>query len=101
MIRHGGNKAYDSATPDVVVLPAPEAFKDAESYEATKAHKMTRWSKHETRLNLEFTGSKRFAGEAYARQGLVAELRAALLYADLGITPEHREDHASYIHHWL
>jgi antirestriction protein ArdC len=32
---------------------------------------------------------------------LVAELGAAFLCADLKLTPELREDHASYIGHWL
>ncbi len=31
----------------------------------------------------------------------MAELGAAFLCTDLGITPEPREDHASYIAHWL
>ena len=29
------------------------------------------------------------------------ELGAAFLCADLGITPEPREDHAAYLSHWL
>ena len=32
---------------------------------------------------------------------LVAEIGAAFLCADLGITPETREDHAAYIGSWL
>ena len=32
---------------------------------------------------------------------LVAELGAAFLCADLGLTPETREDHAAYIGSWL
>ncbi len=32
---------------------------------------------------------------------LVAELGAALLSADLGLTPEPRDDHAAYIASWL
>ncbi len=32
---------------------------------------------------------------------LVAELGAAFLCGDLGITPEPRADHAQYIAHWL
>ena len=32
---------------------------------------------------------------------LVAELGAAFLCADLELTPELREDHASYLDHWL
>ena len=31
----------------------------------------------------------------------MAELGAAFLCADLGITPEPREDHAAYHAHWL
>jgi antirestriction protein ArdC len=30
----------------------------------------------------------------------LAELGAAFLCADLGITPEQREDHASHLAHW-
>jgi antirestriction protein ArdC len=36
--RHGGNRAYYAPAADIIQLPAPEAFKDAESYAATKAH---------------------------------------------------------------
>ena len=32
---------------------------------------------------------------------LVAKLGAGYLCADLGITPEEREDHAAYIENWL
>ena len=31
----------------------------------------------------------------------MAELGAAFLCADLGITPEIRDDHAAYLEHWL
>ena len=34
-------------------------------------------------------------------EGLVAEIAAALLCADLGITPETLDDHAAYIASWL
>ena len=99
-VRHGGNMAYYSPGPDLIQLPPPEAFKDAESYAATKAHEIIHWTKHEHRLNREF-GRKRFGDHAYAREELVAELGAAFLCADLGITPEPREDHAAYLGHWL
>ena len=38
---------------------------------------------------------------AYAREELVAELGAAFLCADLGLTPEAGTDHAAYIQSWL
>ena len=56
--------------------------------------------KHERRLDRNFS-AKRFGDEGYAREELVAELGAAFLCADLGITPEIREDHAAYLGHWL
>jgi antirestriction protein ArdC len=43
----------------------------------------------------------RWGDEGYAREELVAELGAAFLCADLGLTPELREDHAAYIATWL
>ena len=98
--RHGGNMAYYAPGPDLIQLPPPEAFRDAQSYAAIKSHELCHWTKHESRLNREF-GRKRFGDHAYAREELVAELGAAFLCADLGITPEPREDHAAYLGHWL
>ena len=46
-------------------------------------------------------GRKRFADAGYAMEELVAEIGAAFLCADLGITPETRDDHAAYIASWL
>ena len=37
----------------------------------------------------------------YAAEELVAELWAAFLCADLGVTAEPRDDHASYLASWL
>jgi antirestriction protein ArdC len=57
------------------------------------------WTGHASRNAREF--GKRFGDRAYAFEELVAELGAAFLCADLGITPEPREDHAAYLAHWL
>ena len=46
-------------------------------------------------------GRKRFGDEGYAMEELVAELGAAFLCAGLELTPEPREEHASYIESWL
>ncbi|WP_422927463.1 ArdC family protein [Singulisphaera sp. PoT] len=99
-IRHGGNQAYYAEGSDHVQMPPFEAFRDAESYSATLAHELTHWTKHPTRLNREF-GRKRFGDEGYAREELVAEIGAAFLCCELGVTPELREDHISYLDHWL
>jgi antirestriction protein ArdC len=99
-IRHGGNRAYYAISADYVQMPPFETFRDAEAYYATLAHEMTHWTRHPSRLDREF-GRKRWGDEGYAAEELVAELGSAFLSADLGITPEPREDHAAYIANWL
>jgi antirestriction protein ArdC len=99
-IRHAGNMAYYSPAADAVVLPVPEAFRDAESYAATKAHELVHWTKHASRCDRNL-GGRKLGDDGYAREELVAELGSAFLCADLGITPETREDHAAYLDHWM
>lgn len=99
VIRHGGDRAFYAPGPDAIQLPNLQAFIDAESYTATKAHELVHWTGHKSRLDREF--GKRFGDQAYAFEELVAELGAAFLCAELGINPEPREDHASYLAHWL
>ena len=99
-IRHGGTRAYYAEGSDYVQMPPFETFRDAESHAATLAHELTHWTKHDKRQARDF-GRVRHGDEGYAREELVAELGAAFLCADLGITPEVRPDHAAYIASWL
>jgi antirestriction protein ArdC len=99
-IRHGGNMAFYAPARDVVQMPPFEAFRDKESYYATALHELCHWSGAKHRLDRSFD-AKRFGDQGYAREELVAELGAAFLCADLGITPEVRDDHAAYLGHWL
>jgi antirestriction protein ArdC len=99
-IRSGGDKAYYTVTGDYIRMPPFECFRDAESHAATLAHELTHWTRHPSRLDRDL-GRKRFADSGYAMEELVAELGSAFLCADLCITPELREDHASYIDCWL
>ena len=100
-IRHGGNRAFYAPARDFVQMPPFEAFKDAESYYATLTHELTHWTGHASRCAREFEKGHRFGSEGYAFEELVAELGAAFLCADLGITPEVRDDHAAYLASWL
>lgn len=97
--RHGGNRAFYAPAAHFIQLPPAEAFRDAESYAATKAHELTHWTGHKERMAREF--GRRFGDRAYAFEELVAERGAAFLCADLGITPEPRQDHAAYLGSWL
>lgn len=98
-IRHGGDKAYYVPSLDFVQMPPFESFRDAESFYGTLGHEAVHWSGHRTRLNRDL--SNRFGSHAYAAEELIAELGSAFLCADLGLTPEPRPDHASYIENWL
>jgi len=99
-IRYGGNMAFYAPDADYIRLPHYASFRDHESHAATLAHELCHWTKHSSRLARDL-GRKRWGDEGYAMEELVAELGSAFLSADLGITPEVRDDHASYIESWL
>jgi antirestriction protein ArdC len=99
-IRHGGNQAFYAVDPDYVQMPPFETFETQEAYFATLGHEITHWTRHPKRLDRSF-GRKRWGDEGYAQEELVAELGAAFLAADLGLSPEPREEHAAYMAHWL
>jgi antirestriction protein ArdC len=99
-IRHGGNQAFYAVDPDYVQMPPFETFESQEAYFATLGHEITHWTRHPKRLDRSF-GRKRWGDEGYAQEELVAELGAAFLAADLGLSPEPRDEHAAYIAHWL
>jgi antirestriction protein ArdC len=99
VIKHGGDRAFYAPGPDRIQMPPFEAFRDAESFYGTLAHEAVHWSGAKSRLDRNLSG--RFGTQAYAAEELIAELGSAFLSADLGLTPEPRADHASYIETWL
>ncbi len=99
-VRHGGGSAYYAPGLDYVQMPGFSSFRSADDYCATLAHEMIHWTRHPRRLDRDL-GRKRHGDAGYAREELVAELGAAFLCADLGLSLEPREDHASYMAHWL
>ncbi|MBS1585510.1 MAG: DUF1738 domain-containing protein [Bacteroidetes bacterium] len=104
-IIHEGHSAKYNRREDAIYMPPQEAFFDAEgltateAYHATLFHELGHWTGHEHRLNREF--GKRFGDNSYAFEELVAELTAAFLCAELSITNQPRETHASYLANWL
>ena len=98
-IRHGGGRAYYRKQDDYIQIPPFSAFQESAAYYATLAHESIHWTGSAQRLNRDLTG--RFGNEAYAAEELVAELGAAFLCADLGISNQPRPDHAAYVQNWL
>ena len=76
-----------------------ETTTPGEGFYSTLCHELVHWSGAKHRLDRDLTG--RFGTESYAIEELVAELGAAFLCGDLGITSEPRADHAQYIANWL
>jgi antirestriction protein ArdC len=99
-IEHGGNRAYYALEADRIQMPPFETFRDAESYVSVLGHETVHWTRASHRLNRDF-GRKRWGAAGYALEELTAELGSAFLCADLQITPEVREDHASYVQEWI
>jgi len=97
---HGGSRACYIPSIDRIDMPRIELFRDAESYYATLGHEQVHWTRHPSRLDRDF-GRRRYGDEGYAVEELVAELGSAFLSADLELTPEVRDDHASYIASWI
>lgn len=104
-IRHGGDRAYYTPATDHIQMPDEGLFHGTasmtrtEGYYATLIHELVHWTGADHRLARDM--GKRFADAGYAAEELVAEIGAAFLCAELGITPEVRPDHARYLAGWL
>ena len=104
-IQYGSNMAYYTRKFDRIYMPDRHRFIDRATRTATEGfysvllHEHIHWTGHANRLNRDLSG--RFADSAYAMEELIAELGAAFLCADLGISVQPRRDHAAYIANWL
>lgn len=99
-LREDDARAYYSVLEDAVYMPPLRKFEQADRYYSTLAHEMTHWTGHPTRVPRNFPRAVCNPAN-YAREELVAELGAAFLCADLGLSLTPRTDHADYIGHWL
>jgi antirestriction protein ArdC len=99
IIKIGGGRAFYRPSTDEIYLPEFGSFVSASAYYGTALHEIAHWTGAEKRLNRG--KGNMFGSPEYAFEELVAELSAAYLSADLGISTEPREDHASYIGSWL
>ena len=98
-INRGGGRAFYRISTDEIHLPDADRFTSTEAHYAVWLHELTHWTGATHRLNRELGHAKDSA--EYAREELVAELGAAMLCARLHITPEPRDDHATYLKFWL
>ncbi len=105
-IRHGNGGAFYRKTDDFINMPEPIDFvatnfsDPTENYYSVLFHELTHWTGHSKRLDRELV-SKRKNYSQYAIEELCAELGAAFLCAQTGISQAPRKDHALYIKSWL
>ena len=85
--------------PDRVRFRDTESSTPTKGYYSTLFHELTHWTGPESRCDRDPTGW--FGDASYAIEGLVAELGAAFLCAELAISPHPRPDHEGYIAHWM
>lgn len=104
-INHGGNRAFFASSRDMIQLPLMTSFEGTdtssaeECYYSTLCHELTHWTGHAHRLNR--LKNTRFGSTDYAYEELIAELGAAFLGVEYGLSPEPRADHAKYLNHWI
>ena len=103
-VHWGGSMACYHIADDYIEMPDAGRFRDtptstaSEGLGATILHEAVHWSGAKHRL-ARFEGAINKAD--VAAEELVAELGAAFLCADLGVSNEPRPDHAAYVANWL
>lgn len=105
VLLHGGTRAYYSSSHDRIQMPPKEAFGErrglsgAHWYSATLIHEAVHSTGNKSRLSRNLQSS--FGSRAHAAEELVAELGAAFLGAELGLSTDLRSDHQDYVRSWI
>lgn len=105
IVKIGGSRAFYRPSTDEVHMPPQNAFHGSETstpteaYYGTLLHELVHWTGPKGRCERDLSG--RFGNESYAMEELVAEIGAAFLCAELGVSAEPRADHAQYLASWL
>ena len=98
-IKEGSDRAFFSLGDNAITLPAKTQFFKDEDYYSTMFHEMG----HSTGIgplhNRDFGGE--FGSPKYAKEELVAELTAAIVASQQGMSKEIKEESAKYLSSWL
>lgn len=93
----GGEPSFNLLT-DTIKMPDLNRFTTPEAFMTTLAHECVHSTGHKSRLDRDMTG--RFGDEKYAFEELIAELGAAFIAAEWGLSYR-LENHAAYLNGWL
>ena len=101
-IQYAGSKAFYSPLTDRITLPPRELFAGAEELYATAFHELAHATGSPKRLNRDsIAEAAPFGSPVYSREELIAEMTAAYLCAEAGISPAVISNQAAYIQGWL
>ena len=101
-IKFAGSKAFYSPIADRITMPPRELFTSAEEFYASCDHEASHATGHPKRLNREsIAEAKPFGSPILVAEELIAEMSAAYLCAEAGISPAVVENQAAYIQGWL
>ena len=101
-IQYAGSKAFYSSITDRITLPPRELFVSAEEFYATALHEAVHSTGSQVRLAREsILEAAPFGSATYSREEMVAELGAAYLCAEAGISNAVVENQAAYLAGWL
>jgi antirestriction protein ArdC len=101
-IQYTGSKAFYSSLTDRVTLPPRELFTSAEEFYATALHETVHSTGNRKRLAREgICDAAPFGSPAYSKEELTAEMGAAYLCAEAGISTVVIENQAAYVAGWL
>jgi antirestriction protein ArdC len=101
-IQYTGSKAFYSSLTDRITLPPRELFASAEEFYATALHEAVHSSGSEKRLAREgICEAAPFGSPVYSKEELTAEMGAAYICAEAGISTVVIENQAAYVAGWL
>ena len=83
---------------DAIKMPDLSRFSSVDAFCTTLAHESVHATGHKSRLDRDM--SHAFGTDEYAKEELIAELGAAFIAAEWGISSQ-LENHASYLDNWL
>jgi antirestriction protein ArdC len=101
-IVRGGSKAFYSPATDRITLPPRELFISAHEESATTLHELVHSAGAEKRLSREgLSEAAPFGSPVYSKEELCAELGAAYLCAEAGISNAVIHNQAAYLAGWI
>lgn len=97
-----GERAFYRPSIDTIAVPVLGAFDKPSDYYSTLFHEATHATGHASRLNRDGVADNvaSFGSHTYGVEELIAEMGAAMLCGEAGIT-DNLEASASYINSWL